>query len=33
MNEENAWDHKVHAAMVEGSVEKVSRKKVIEVVQ
>ena len=26
MNEENAWDHKVDAAMVEGPVEKVSRK-------
>ena len=26
MNEENAWDHKVDAAMVEGPVEKLSRK-------
>ena len=31
MNEmENAWDHKVDPAMVEGPVEKVSRKEVIE---
>ena len=28
MNEENAWDHKVDAAKVEGPVEKVSRKEV-----
>ena len=27
MSEENAWDHKVDAAMVEGPVEKVSRRK------
>ena len=26
LNEENAWDHKVDAAVVEGPVEKVSRK-------
>ena len=31
-NEENAWDHKVDAAMVEGPVEKVSRKKVRETI-
>ena len=28
MNEESAWDHKVDATMVEGPIEKVSRKKV-----
>ena len=27
MNEENAWDHNVDAAIVEGPVEKVSRRK------
>ena len=32
MNEENAWDHKVDAAMVEGPVEKVSRKEVREAI-
>ena len=29
-NEENAWDHKVGATMIEGQVEKVSRKEVRE---
>ena len=33
MNEENAWDHKVDAAMVEGPVEKVSRKEVREAIR
>ena len=33
MNEENAWDHKVDAAMVEGLVEKVSRKEVREAIR
>ena len=32
MNEENAWDHKMDAAMVEGPVEKVSRKEVREAI-
>ena len=33
MTEENAWDHKVDAAMVEGPVEKVSRKEVREAIR
>ena len=33
MNEENAWDHKVDAAMVEGPVEEVSRKEVREAIR
>ena len=33
MNEENAWDHKVDAAMVEGPVKKVSRKEVREAIK
>ena len=33
MNEENAWDHKVEAAMVEGPVEKVSCKQVREAIR
>ena len=33
MNEENAWDHKVDAAVVEGPVEKVSRKEVREAIR
>ena len=33
MNEENAWDHEVDAAMVEGPVEKVSRKEVREAIR
>ena len=33
MNEENAWDHKVDAAMVEGPVKKVSRKEVREAIR
>ena len=33
VNEENAWDHKVDAAVVEGPVEKVSRKKVREAIR
>ena len=33
MNEENAWDHKVDAAMFEGPVEKVSRKEVREAIR
>ena len=33
MNEENAWDHKVDAAMVEGPVEQVSRKEVREAIR
>ena len=33
MNEENAWDHKVDAGMVEGPVEKVSRKEVREAIR
>ena len=33
MNEENAWDHKVDAAMVEGPVDKVSRKEVREAIR
>ena len=33
MNKENAWDHKVDAAMVEGPVEKVSRKEVRETIR
>ena len=33
MNEENAWDHKVDAAMVEGLVEKVSREEVREAIR
>ena len=32
MNEENAWDHKVDGAMVEGPVEKVSREEVREAI-
>ena len=32
-NEENAWDHEVDAAMVEGPVEKVSRKDVREAIR
>ena len=32
-NEENAWDHKVDAAMIEGPVEKVSRKEVREAIR
>ena len=32
-NEENAWDHNVDAAMVEGPVEKVSRKEVREAIR
>ena len=33
MNEENAWDHRVDAAMVEGPVKKVSRKEVREAIR
>ena len=33
MNEENAWDHKVDAAMAEGPVEKVFRKEVGEAIR
>ena len=33
MNEKNAWDHKVDAAMVEGPVEKVFRKEVREAIR
>ena len=33
MNEENAWDHKVDAAMVEGPVEKVSREEAREAIR
>ena len=33
MNEENAWDHEVDAAMVEGPVEKVSRKELKEAIK
>ena len=33
MNEENAWDHKVDADMIEGPVEKVSREEVREVIK
>ena len=33
MNEENAWDHKVDAAMVEGPVEKISHEEVREVIR
>ena len=33
MNEDNAWDHKVDAAMVEGPVEKVSSKEVREAIR
>ena len=33
MNEENAWYHKVDAAMVQGPVENVSRKKVREAIR
>ena len=33
MNEENAWDHKVDAATVEGPVDKVSRKEVREAIR
>ena len=33
MNEENAWDHKMDAAMFEGLVEKVSRKEVREAIR
>ena len=33
MNEENAWDHKVDTAMVEGTLEKVSRKEVREAIR
>ena len=33
MNEENAWDHKMDAAMFEGLVEKVSRKEVRETIR
>ena len=33
MNEENAWDHKVDAAMIEGLVEKVSCKEVREAIR
>ena len=33
MNEENAWDHKVDSALVEGPVEKVSRKEVREAIR
>ena len=33
MNEENAWDHKVDTAMVEGPAEKVSRKEVREAIR
>ena len=33
MNEENAWDHKVDAAMVEGPPEKVYSKKVREAIK
>ena len=33
MNEKNAWDHKVDAAMIEGLVEKLSRKKVREAIR
>ena len=32
-NEENAWDHKVDAAMIEEPVEKVSRKEVRETIR
>ena len=33
MNEENAWDHKVEAAMVEGPVEKISHKEMREAIR
>ena len=33
MNEENAWDHKVDAAMIERPVEKVSRKEMKEAIR
>ena len=33
MNEENAWDHKMDAAVIEGPVEKVSHKKVREAIR
>ena len=33
MNEKNAWDHKVDAAMVEGPVKKVSRKEAREAIR
>ena len=33
MNGENAWDHKVDAAVVEGPVETVSRKEVREAIR
>ena len=33
MNEENVWDHSVDAVMIEGPVEKVSRKEVREAIR